>query len=112
MKIIMRINAEIVIVCDDMKHENEPAPEVGKQTKVTDFKPKKSASIKKNREGNLVANWLKDSPRDERSDIGTQHRCTRCGALGRRRVRRLNNRCHSCKDLDNVWKNGEFDSWE
>jgi len=110
MKIIMRINAEIVIVCDGMKHENEPGPEVGKQTKVTDFKPKKSATIKKNREGNLVANWLKDLPRGDRSDRGKQHHCTRCGAIGRRRVRRLNNRCHSCTDWD--LNDGEFTAWE
>ncbi len=100
MKIIMRINAEILILSDEMKHGEEPGPEVGKQTKVTDFKPKKSATIKKGRKGNLVANWLKDSPRDDRSDVGKQHRCTRCGELGRRRVRSLNGRCYSCKEQD------------
>lgn len=84
MNIRINLTAEIIIIFDDMTPVKQPAP----SDEVT------------------LVRWMDLEPSERlpngkiRKDKGQPHHCSRCGTEGRRALRRLNGRCHTCKDFD------------
>lgn len=86
MNIRINLTAEIIISFDDMTPTEQPSSDEVTLVRWMDLEASERLPNSK-----------------IRKDKGHPHHCSRCGTEGRRALKRLNGRCHTCKDWDNGW---------
>ena len=106
MRIVIHIQAKVIVEIDDDLTPTEKtvskAPssqETGKGLYDPKYAKKSPRKGLKTLKRPYPANRVNSKPR---SDRGANHHCSRCGAIGRRILARLNGRCKDCQYIEDV----------
>ena len=103
MRIEIRAAIFIVIRGDEMQQKKKNP---SRQTNLASFGGKRPSKAKKPSKAAKVAQAPETGPKRRktvyaiRSDKHGWHHCSRCGAAGRRRTKKLGGRCKECQYVD------------